>query len=463
MVIKAQLRGTMTSRTMYTGLMAVVLFWSTCWEPVTVEGLSYVTPDLVVAQDGTGHFRNLIEALAAAKPGSPDKYFVIYLKAGTYKGNVTVAKRLKYLAIIGDAGRTTVTASLHSGMRMPNGQVVKTASSSTMWVKAPFFIGSGLIVENSHAGSNRPDGDQAVALQVTGDQVAFYDSSIVGHQDTLYAHGGIHYYKNCNIYGSIDFAFGKAKALFHQCNVRLVAPGGGFTANARMDTSMTSGFVILNSRLTTYGGGQIRPGFLGRGWGPAAFTVIANSYLGPGAVDPVGWGAVGNYSAHVKSFFFAEFNNSGPGADLTRRVNFSRALTVREAAPFLSTSWINVQGRPWIRAPPQIRRSGPLSPRAPSSPPPRKSPPPAPPVKAQPSPPPPRKEAPPPPPPRAKSPPPPPPRARGLPPPAVRRPPPPRVKGHHPPKKTSPPPPVRRSPPPPKVKGHHPPGVGGHH
>lgn len=55
---------------------------------------------------------------------------------------------------------------------------------------------------------------QAVALRITGDCAAFYGCGFYGSQDTLNDDMGRHYYKNCEIVGSIDFIFGDAQSLY---------------------------------------------------------------------------------------------------------------------------------------------------------------------------------------------------------------------------------------------------------
>lgn len=68
--------------------------------------------DMVVAQDGTGDFRSISEAVAAAaevRKGSGR--FVIYVKGGVYRENVVIKKTMKNVVMIGDGiGSTIVTA-----------------------------------------------------------------------------------------------------------------------------------------------------------------------------------------------------------------------------------------------------------------------------------------------------------------------------------------------------------------
>lgn len=68
------------------------------------------SPNLVVAQDGSGNFTTIGAAVAAA-PNNLATRFVIYIKAGAYFENVDVAKNKKNLMFIGDGiGKTLVKA-----------------------------------------------------------------------------------------------------------------------------------------------------------------------------------------------------------------------------------------------------------------------------------------------------------------------------------------------------------------
>lgn len=72
---------------------------------------STVTPDVTVAADGSGNYRTVAEAVAAAPTGSSRRY-VIRIKAGVYRENVEIARGKTNLMFVGD-GRTStiITAS----------------------------------------------------------------------------------------------------------------------------------------------------------------------------------------------------------------------------------------------------------------------------------------------------------------------------------------------------------------
>lgn len=67
--------------------------------------------DVVVAQDGSGNYKTVKEAVAAAKGSGR---FVIHVKAGTYKENVEI--KAKNVMLVGDGiGKTIITGSKSVG------------------------------------------------------------------------------------------------------------------------------------------------------------------------------------------------------------------------------------------------------------------------------------------------------------------------------------------------------------
>lgn len=78
-------------------------------ESSAVDGIK---ADLVVAQDGTGNYRTISEAISAA-PSRSTQRFVIYVKLGTYEEHIEVPSKKTNLMIVGDGmDLTIVTGSL---------------------------------------------------------------------------------------------------------------------------------------------------------------------------------------------------------------------------------------------------------------------------------------------------------------------------------------------------------------
>lgn len=70
--------------------------------------------DVVVAQDGSGNYKTIKEAVAAAASRRGSGRFVIYVKSGTYKENVEI--KAENVMLVGDGiGKTIVTGSKSVG------------------------------------------------------------------------------------------------------------------------------------------------------------------------------------------------------------------------------------------------------------------------------------------------------------------------------------------------------------
>lgn len=72
--------------------------------------------NIAVAQDGSGDYKTINEAVTAASKRSGTSRYIIYIKAGTYEENVEVGSKLKNIMFVGDGiGKTVVTGSKSVG------------------------------------------------------------------------------------------------------------------------------------------------------------------------------------------------------------------------------------------------------------------------------------------------------------------------------------------------------------
>jgi pectinesterase len=69
--------------------------------------LSSLTPDVVVAADGSGNYKTVSAAVAAA-PKYSSKRYIIRIKAGVYRENVEVPKEKSNIMFLGDGRKTTI-------------------------------------------------------------------------------------------------------------------------------------------------------------------------------------------------------------------------------------------------------------------------------------------------------------------------------------------------------------------
>ncbi|KAE8672228.1 Pectinesterase 2 [Hibiscus syriacus] len=301
--------------------------------------------DLVVAKDGTGNFTNITAAVATA-PNNSDTRFVIYIKAGAYFENVEVERKKTMLMFVGDGiGKTVVKASRN----VVDG--FTTFRSATVAVVGDGFIAKGITIENS-AG---PSKHQAVALRTGSDLSAFYKCSFVGYQDTLYVHSLRQFYRECDVYGTIDFVFGNAAAVFQGCNLYARKPNPNqkniFTAQGREDPNQNTGISILDSKIAA--AADLIPvkssfkTYLGRPWKEYSRTVIMRSYIDD-SVDPAGW-LEWNGTFGLSTLYYREYMNRGPGSNTSARVTWPGYRVINNSTEAnLFTAGAFIQGNEWL-------------------------------------------------------------------------------------------------------------------
>jgi pectinesterase len=174
-----------------------------------------------------------------------------------------------------------------------------------------------------------PAKHQAVALRSSADLSTFYSCSFEAYQDTLYTHSLRQFYRGCEVHGTVDYVFGNAAVVFQDCTFYSRLPMQGqsntITAQGRTNPEQNTGTSIqgctlLPSPELAANAVYDTRTYLGRPWKNYSRTVIMESYLG-GLVDGTGWMPWSGDFA-LDTLYYAEFNNSGPGADTGRRVSW---------------------------------------------------------------------------------------------------------------------------------------------
>ncbi|XP_073148977.1 pectinesterase-like [Henckelia pumila] len=303
--------------------------------------------DLVVAQDGSGNFSTINDALNAA-PNRSTTRFVIYIKTGAYFEYIDVGSSKTMIMLLGDGiGKTLIKG---------NRSVVDgwtTFRSSTVAVVGNGFIAKGITFEN-YAG---PDKHQAVALRSGADFSAFYQCSFVAYQDTLYVHSLRQFYRECDVYGTVDFIFGNAAVVLQNCSLYARKPNPNqqniFTAQGREDPNQNTGISIHYGKVAASADllpvlSQFRS-YLGRPWKLYSRTVYMFAKM-ENVVDPAGW-LRWDQNSSVSLLYYGEYQNRGPGSNTSARVTWPgyRVITnATEAALFAPENFI--QASQWLPA-----------------------------------------------------------------------------------------------------------------
>ncbi|KAL7170546.1 hypothetical protein ACSBR2_035423 [Camellia fascicularis] len=322
----------------------VVVFFFLCSTQTTISLQTNIIFNATVAQDGSGNYRRINDAIAAAPMHiSVTNRYYIRVKPGVYSEYVVVGEDKTNIVLIGDDATNTKITGNRS-----NAAGFGTPQSATMTVDGEGFIGQSLTIENS-APINT---GQAVALNNNANHSTFYKCIFMGYQDTLLANKNSQFYKNCEISGTVDFIFGSASAVFQDCGiyVRRLSPPNVITANGGKHdpTSTNFGFSFQNCTINVAPELRSRKkevkAFLGRPWKNYATVVFMESYLDE-IVLPEGW----TWCCNNTIMMFAEYNNRGPGADTSRRAKLSGYKVFKsatEATPFTVSKLID--GDSWI-------------------------------------------------------------------------------------------------------------------
>lgn len=281
---------------------------------------------IIVAKDGSGQY-NSVQAALDAVPTPNTKPVTIFIKKGTYKEVVTVDARKPFISLVGeDKENTIITFDNHAGTRLPNGDTLNTWTCSSVFIYANDFKASNLHFENN-AGFTA---GQAVAVRAEGNRLSFINCKFTGFQDVLFLSGsGVkQYYKDCYIEGTTDFIFGAATAVFDNCHIH--SKKNSHVTAASTNSIIPFGFVFFDCKLTA--DSTVNKVSLGRPWSPAASVTYINCYLGKHIV-PEGWNNWKN-PANEKTARYAEYNSSGPGANILARASWSRQLTGEEVKKY---------------------------------------------------------------------------------------------------------------------------------
>ncbi|CAN6923654.1 unnamed protein product [Brassica oleracea var. botrytis] len=213
------------------------------------------------------------------------------------------------------------------------------------------FIARDITFEN-WAG---PAKHQAVALRIGADHAVIYRCNIIGYQDTLYVHSNRQFFRECDIYGTVDFIFGNAAVVLQNCSIyarkHMDLQKNTITAQNRKDPNQNTGISIHASRVLATPDLQATNGtiqtYLGRPWKLFSRTVYMLTYIGS-HVHTRGW-LEWNTTFALDTLYYGEYLNSGPGSNLSQRVNWPGYRVINstaEANRFTVTEFI--YGSSWL-------------------------------------------------------------------------------------------------------------------
>ncbi|MCL7050856.1 hypothetical protein MKW94_017243 [Papaver nudicaule] len=304
-------------------------------------------PNIIVSKDGNGTHKTIAAAIKAA-PQQSNTRTIIYIKAGRYEeNNLKVGRKKINLMFIGDGkGKTIISGGLSV-----LGNNVTTFHTAAFAATGTGFIARDMTFEN-YAG---PAKHQAVALRVGADHAVVYRCNIIGYQDSLYVHSNRQFFRECDIYGTVDFIFGNAAVVIQNCSLYARKPMAQqkitVTAQNRKDPNQNTGMSIHNSRILAAAdlvpSKNVFQTYLGRPWKMYSRVVYMMSYMGD-HVHPRGW-LEWNDTFALDTLYYGEYLNYGPGGAVGGRVKWPgyRVLTSAEEAGKFTVSQF-IFGSSWL-------------------------------------------------------------------------------------------------------------------
>jgi len=296
-----------------------------------------VSPDVKTGIEGTTEFPTIQMAMdhhPFAKIGPDGRPGRVYIEIapGVYHERVIVTQNHTNIVLVG-MGKSPEDVVITNSLNAK--QAGGTFFTETVEINGNGFEADNITFENSAGNAG-----QAVAAAVRADNAVFKHCRFLGHQDTLFADYGRQYYVDSYIEGGVDFIFGNATAVFDHSEIHANGPGY-LTAQSRTSADQTTGYVIVDSKVTSgivppAGSDQLAPArdtiSLGRPWRPYARVVYINTEL-PADVIPEGWNTWGNRDKAPLAYF-AEFHSTGPRANAAARAPWSHQLTAAQAAQY---------------------------------------------------------------------------------------------------------------------------------
>ncbi|MBT2534303.1 pectin esterase [Arthrobacter sp. ISL-48] len=287
----------------------------------------------VVLDVGPGKAYATVQAAVDAVPRGSTQRTTIRIQPGTYRGTIRVPVDKPKVSFVGlGAGPEDVVLVYNnaSGTPKPDGSgPFGTGGSASVRIDGAEFSAENLTFSNDfdEAANMSMPNRQAVALHITADRSVLRNVRCLGNQDTLLVDSptrGVQarfYFADSYIEGDVDFIFGRGTAVFRNCEVMSLDRGSsnnGYVTAGSINDQIKHGYLFDGCRfVSNAAAGTVH---LGRPWHPGgdpaavAQVLIRDSWLG-GHIGPTPWTDMSGFSWKDARFF--EFNNRGPGAQVT--------------------------------------------------------------------------------------------------------------------------------------------------
>ena len=241
--------------------LAFFLLSSTAW---CQDVHARVSPDVKTGIEGTTEFPTIQMALDHHPFAGAGGRVLIEIAPGTYHERLNITQNHANITLLG-MGKSPEDVVITNSLNAK--EAGGTFFTETVEVNGAGFEADNVTFENSAGNTG-----QAVAVAARSDRAIFKHCRFLGHQDTLFADYGRQYYVDSYIEGGVDFIFGNAAAVFDHSEIHANGPGY-LTAQSRTSAEQTTGYVIVNSKVTS--GPEVNAGADREAAGDFSGTAIA--------------------------------------------------------------------------------------------------------------------------------------------------------------------------------------------
>jgi pectinesterase len=284
--------------------------------------------------------------IQAAVNSASESGAVIKIQPGVYREVVHVDK--PKIEFRGDGNDWTKVILVYGNSAA---STCGTGCSATLFVTGSDFFAGNMTISNDYSKTSDVP-SQAVALSLRADRAVLRHVRLLGAQDTLYASSigcmngqsdcktGRQYYSDCYIEGHVDFIFGDAKAVFENCEIHSIphGPGGYLTAQSNTRQGQDAGYVFNHCKITADNG--VANVYLGRPWRDYSTVIFMNTDI-EAPIVASGWSDWKSApQPRLPTATYAEFNSTGPGANLNAREPYSKQLTSNEAKKYETKTYL---------------------------------------------------------------------------------------------------------------------------
>ena len=271
--------------TQYTFQMPEGVLVSRSGEPVAAATISFTTMerqqpemriyDAVVAQDGTGDYITVQEAIDNAPVGRA-KPWLVFIKKGEYNEHIDIPANKPNIHLIGQERDNVV---IYDDRLSGGDNAYSVDPGATVVVKGKDTFFESLTLENSY-GNRKQAGPQALALNTIADRVAMNNVALLSYQDTWITTStqtNRHYIKNSLIRGAVDFIYNGGDVYLDNNIIEINRPSGGYIVAPNHTADTKWGYVFMNSTIKPAPGVNVTDVWLGRPWHGTPKTVFINT------------------------------------------------------------------------------------------------------------------------------------------------------------------------------------------